>query len=168
MTEKTMNLADALADMQGQNTEPSIPEKWATPNEFIYRKYNRQTKVFLEGTNEACDSTDEIFATTKVALPEGNLNFVFREDIQMWQGYTAKEYEDYLTEIYVPTPTTTDEMQAAFTSQITGITKQLVGLTTGNAQLTKQVIALTQTNALLETRVAMLEKLQQQNDGGNA
>ncbi len=146
---------------------PALPLNFADPNSFVYRKYNKKTKLLVEGTDEAADSTDKTFATTKVALPDGDLNWVFREDIQMWKGYTAEQLDDYLAEIYVPTPTTTDEIQAAFTSQITGITKQLIGLATGNAQLTKQMIELTQTNVLFETRVATLEKLQQQNNGGN-
>ena len=142
MTDTTMDLVDVLADMQEQDIEPPIPAKWATPNEFIYRKYNRQTKVFLEGTNEACDSTDKVFATTKVALPEGNLNFVFREDVQMWQGYTAEQYEDYLTEIYVPTPTTTDEWQIAMTQQNIVLAKQVKGLTETVVSLSKKVAEL--------------------------
>lgn len=167
MTDTTMDLANVLADMQEKDAEPPIPEKWATPNKFIYRKYNRQTKVFLEGTNEACDSTDKIFATTKVALPDGNLNFVFREDIQMWQGYTAKQYEEYLTKIYVPTPTTTDEIQAAITGQIADLTKQFATLASGNAQLTKQVVGLVQANTTLNMRVTELEK-QRTDNGGTA
>ncbi|MBS0950063.1 hypothetical protein JK159_06770 [Weissella minor] len=146
MTDTTMDLADVLADMQEQDIEPPIPAKWATPNEFIYRKYNRQTKVFLEGTNEACDSTDEIFATTKVALPEGDLNFVFREDVQMWQGYTAEQLDDYLDSIYVPKPTGDDQWKMAMMQQ--------------NALLFQQNKALTQTSASLSTRVAQLEQKQ--------
>lgn len=149
---------------------PALPLNFADPNSFVYRKYNKQTKLLVEGTDEASDSTDKIFATTKVALPDGDLNWVFREDIQMWKGYTAAQLDDYLVEIYVPTPTTTDEMQAAITSQMTGLTKQIVALSTSIAQLSKQSVGLAQSNTALSVRVEKLEKQLSEpasNNGGN-
>ncbi|WP_419155248.1 hypothetical protein [Weissella minor] len=125
---------------------PALPLNFADPNSFVYRKYNKQTKLLVEGTDEACDSTDKIFATTKVALPDGDLNWIFREDIQMWKGYTAEQLDDYLVEIYVPTPTATDEWQIAMIQQ--------------NASLVQQNRALTQTTANLTVRVTKLEKEQ--------
>lgn len=137
--------------MQAENEQnieeiPALPLNFTDPNSFIYRKYNKQTKLLVEGTDEASDSTDKIFATTKVALPDGDLNWVFREDIQMWKGYTAEQLDDYLVEIYVPTPTATDEWQIAMIQQ--------------NASLVQQNRALTQTTANLTVRVTKLEKEQ--------
>lgn len=144
MSEDTITLNEVTEDMQSKHDEsiPPLPESWANPNKFIYRKYNKQTKIFVEGTNEACDSTDEIFATTKVALPDGDFNFVFREDIQMWQGYTAEQYKDYLDEIYVPKQTATDEWQIAMVQQNIVLAKQVKGLTETVVSLSKKVAEL--------------------------
>lgn len=142
MTEEELGLDQILQDMVGN--EPPIPPEIAMPNNFKYRRYNQETKRFVDGTNDRADSTDEVFATTEVALPDGDLNWVFREDIQMWKGYTADQLDAYLESIYVPVPTTTDEWQMAMIKQ--------------NALLIQQNMALTQTASDLTMRVNKLEK----------
>lgn len=144
--------------MDEELNEEMIDEVILQPNDFAYRKYQKFTGLFIEGVDERIYKDDPYYATTDIALPDGGLNYRFDENVQGWRGMTSDELDVYLESIRIPVPTTLDEMQAAFTGQITALTKQLVMVTTGNTQITKQLVSLSQTLTDLNKRLTDLEK----------